>query len=66
MNALKLKELLNEFSDESLENLEVSIQTFGTMGGNNVRLETAYVGFDWERGQLVLTPQKPMTVFSKK
>jgi hypothetical protein len=64
LNALQLRNILNEYSDEALESLTVTVQTMGALGGfSNVKIHSPYVGFDYEKGQMVFLPSRSITPF---
>lgn len=66
MTAHELKQQLSEFSDEYLRQLEVTVDTFGGLRGNNPSVQNIKIGYDWEGGQLVLIPEKTLTFYRQK
>lgn len=74
MNLLELKELVEHIEQQAtrqrlnLEDVQVVIPThkLGMIGGTpNTGIKSIYLGFDWDRGKLLIIPEKTLREIDK-
>lgn len=60
MNVGEFKQLLED--RKIPDDLRLTIQFRGGIGGSTVPTKSAYAGFDWTRGQLVISPEIDLVI----